>query len=55
VYQGRKLRGKVKTTVVRGTRVFDGGKILVEPGFGAFVRPVHEGGKTWAVSSLAAT
>ena len=40
VYQGRALRGRVMTTVVRGERVYDNGKILVEPGFGQFVRPV---------------
>jgi allantoinase len=42
VYHGRKLHGKVKTTIVRGTTVYDGGKILVEPGFGIFVTPVIE-------------
>jgi dihydropyrimidinase/allantoinase len=55
VYQGRKLRGKVVATIVRGTRVFDHGKILVEPGFGTFLRPDHSKGKTWAAYSPAAT
>ncbi len=54
VYQGRKLRGKVVATIVRGTRVFDHGKILVEPGFGTFLRPDHSKGKTWAAYSPAA-
>lgn len=55
VYQGRKLRGKVVTTIVRGTRVFDRGKILVAPGFGNFVRPQRIGRRAWDASSLAAT
>jgi dihydropyrimidinase/allantoinase len=55
VYQGRKLRGKVVATIVRGTRVFDHGKILVEPGFGTFLRPDYSKGKKWAAYSPAAT
>lgn len=50
VYQGRKLRGKVRTTIVRGTRVFDDGRILVQPGFGRFIRPAQTAELAWAVS-----
>lgn len=44
VYQGRALRGKVKTTIVRGRRVFDDGRIVAQPGFGQFVRPASRVG-----------
>lgn len=50
VYQGRALRGKITTTIVRGTRVFDRGRILVEPGFGRFIRPARVAEAAWAAS-----
>jgi allantoinase len=33
-YLGRTLRGRVETTLVRGTPVFHGGQIVVQPGYG---------------------
>jgi dihydroorotase-like cyclic amidohydrolase len=33
-FEGREMRGKLRKTVIRGTTVFENGKILVEPGFG---------------------
>ena len=38
-YQGRTVKGKVMTTMVRGTVVYDGTNICVNSGFGQFVRP----------------
>lgn len=41
-YEGRRIKGRVLSTYVRGRRVYDGEKneILAEPGFGKFIRPV---------------
>ena len=39
-YYGRKLKGKVTHTIVRGTVVMHEGEILVEPGYGKFVQPL---------------
>ena len=41
-YEGRKMKGKVLSTFVRGVRVYDGenNSILVKPGFGKFVSPL---------------
>ncbi|MBP8293782.1 MAG: dihydroorotase family protein [Caldilineaceae bacterium] len=39
LYNGRRQRGVVRTTIVNGTIVFDGGQIVAEPGTGRFVRP----------------
>jgi dihydropyrimidinase/allantoinase len=39
LYNGRRQRGMVRTTIVNGTVVFDEGKIVAEPGTGRFVRP----------------
>jgi dihydroorotase-like cyclic amidohydrolase len=39
LYNGRPVHGHVRTTVVNGTVVYDGGKITAEPGTGRFVRP----------------
>ena len=33
-FTGWKMKGKVKKTIIRGTKVFEDGKITVEPGFG---------------------
>lgn len=40
-FEGRKIRGRVLSTYVRGRRVYDGERndILVGPGFGKFVKP----------------
>lgn len=38
-FNGRTLKGKVKTVFERNTKVFEQGKILVEPGFGKIVKP----------------
>lgn len=38
-YQGREIRSKVETTIVRGRVVFDGEYINVESGYGEFIRP----------------
>lgn len=42
-YEGRKIRGRILETYVRGVKVYDGAenKVLVEPGFGEFVRPMN--------------
>lgn len=37
-FEGRKLKGAVLSTLVRGIEIYSDGKILVEPGFGEFVR-----------------
>lgn len=41
-FEGRTIKGKVLSTYVRGTRVYDGEKneILAKPGHGKFVRPI---------------
>jgi len=38
-YHGREVRGRVVSTWLRGRRVYDGGRIVAEPGSGRFVRP----------------
>ena len=37
---GRNFHGKVIQTIVRGETVYDQGKILVQPGYGHFLRPL---------------
>lgn len=37
-FHGYKVKGKVKTVYLRGTKVFENGEVLVKPGFGRFVR-----------------
>ena len=49
-YHGRKLKGKVTHTVVRGKVVMANGEVLGEPGWGKFIIPESAGAK-----SLAAT
>ena len=39
-YHGRQMAGQVTATFVRGRQVWDGESVLVEDGFGQFVRPV---------------
>ena len=38
-YEGMVLPGKGAATYLRGTLIWDGEKVLVEPGFGQFVKP----------------
>lgn len=38
-YHGREIAGSVAATYLRGRKVFQAGKILVEGGYGEFVRP----------------
>lgn len=40
-YDGLKVSGKVVRTLVRGTTVFEAGKLTAEPGYGQFQRPVR--------------
>lgn len=42
LYNGRRQAGKVATTIVNGTVVFDGSQIVTEKGVGQFVRPNRE-------------
>ena len=39
VWQGYPLTGRVVTTIVRGTTVYDHGEIVGSPGYGAIIRP----------------
>lgn len=41
-YDGRQIKGKALKTIVRGQVVYSDGACQVEPGFGAFVRPIVE-------------
>ena len=36
-YEGREVTGKVKTVLLRGAVAIDGGKCLVEKGYGQFI------------------
>jgi allantoinase len=38
-FVGRRFRGRVEATIVRGTLVFADGRVQVEPGYGRLVRP----------------
>jgi allantoinase len=38
-FEGSTFTGRVRETWLRGTRVFEGGRITVEPGYGRFVTP----------------
>ena len=38
-YEGMTLPGRIAATYLRGTAVWDGRKVLVEPGFGSFIKP----------------
>lgn len=33
-FEGMQVRGRVVETWIRGQKVYDGGQVLVEPGFG---------------------
>ena len=39
-FNGWKMKGKLKKVFLRGTKVFEDGKILVRPGFGKIIRPL---------------
>jgi allantoinase len=36
-FHGNEIRGKIMQTIIRGTTVYDGDQLLVNPGFGKFV------------------
>lgn len=36
-FSGWKIKGKIKRVVIRGTKVFEDGKVLVDPGFGKII------------------
>ncbi|MCQ1528854.1 allantoinase AllB [Lutispora saccharofermentans] len=40
VFEGKRVYGKIKKTILRGKVVFDEGKILAKPGYGQWVVPV---------------
>lgn len=40
-FHGREMAGRVRATFVRGQQVWDGENVLVDSGFGNFVRPKH--------------
>ena len=42
-FNGKRLKGKVTQTLVRGKCVYQDGDICVEPGYGKFVRPTKQG------------
>jgi dihydropyrimidinase len=44
LFEGRRTAGSVRTTLVRGTTVWDDGRILTQPGHGRFVRRATYGG-----------
>ena len=37
-YHGRRMRGRVVTTVLRGRTIWDGAEVLAKPGDGTFVK-----------------
>jgi allantoinase len=37
-YEGKEINGKVTHTIIRGKMVMEDGKVLVDPGFGTFVK-----------------
>ena len=41
-WEGRKIKGQVLETIVRGETVFRNGEILVEPGCGELIKPVFK-------------
>jgi dihydroorotase (multifunctional complex type) len=38
-YHGRKLKGKVTHTIVRGQRIMEDGEVIGKPGYGKFIKP----------------
>lgn len=38
-YAGRRVRGKIETTLVRGRVVYENGRVVGEPGWGNQARP----------------
>ncbi len=39
-FAGWKVKGKVKKVFIRGKKVFENGKLLVDPGFGKIIKPI---------------
>jgi carbamoyl-phosphate synthase / aspartate carbamoyltransferase / dihydroorotase len=37
-FDGWKVKGKIKSVTIRGTKVFEDGKILIKPGFGKIIK-----------------
>lgn len=52
VYHGQRMQGRVVTTLVRGTRVYHEGEIMVEPGYGRFIRPASPAKQTLGQEAL---
>lgn len=40
VYEGKRVYGKIKKTILRGKVIYDNGQVLVEPGYGQWIVPV---------------
>lgn len=40
VYEGMKVYGKIKKTILRGKVIFDNGEVIAKPGYGRWVVPV---------------
>lgn len=41
VFEGQRVYGKIKKTILRGQIIFDEGKIVAEPGYGQWVTPTQ--------------
>ena len=41
-WEGRKIKGQVLETIVRGQTVFRNGELLAEPGSGELIKPVFD-------------
>ena len=39
VYHGRRMKGRIISTLVRGRRVYQEGEIVAQPGYGQFIKP----------------
>jgi dihydroorotase-like cyclic amidohydrolase len=40
IFDGLKIKGKIRKTIVRGEVVFSDGEVIGKPGYGTFVRPL---------------
>jgi dihydropyrimidinase/allantoinase len=40
VYEGKRVYGKIKKTILRGKVIYDNGQVLAKPGYGQWVTPV---------------
>ncbi len=47
-FEGWKVIGKVKRVFIKGTKVFENGKILVKPGFGQICHPLLDRGSSFS-------